>query len=110
MSKKIKRYVSLLASISLLAVVCSCSVFISTPRTAKVCIQGLDDNYYEYAVALDAPVGETNLDIRISKHYAIQLDFEWLWESDTRSQLSHEMVDEDMPPPLVPWMLCKYRF
>ena len=87
-----------------------CSVFISTPRTAKIHIQGLDNKYYDCIVNLDDDAVGTNLDIEISKKYAVQLDFEWLWDSDNGAQLDHEIANEDIIPPLSPWMLCKYRF
>lgn len=91
----------------------ACSVFISTPRTAKIHIQGLDNKYYEYVVALDEPITKTNMDIRISKNYAVQLDFEWLWDASDDimfGQKSTSDTDTDTVSPLTPWMLCKYRF
>jgi hypothetical protein len=97
-------------SIGWLTTLCNCSVFISTPHTAKISIQGLDNTYYEYIIALDDPVKEKSLDIHITKNYAIQLDFEWLWESDSKTQLFDTSMEDDLPSPLTPWLLCKYRF
>lgn len=110
MSNNIKKNLYLLALIGALINLCGCSVFISTPRTAKISIQGLDNQYYEYVVPLDDPVSDNNLDIPITKHYAIQFDFEWLWESGSDNQLYQQAAEEDMIAPLSPWMLCKYRF
>lgn len=96
--------------IGLLALVSGCSIFISTPRTAKIHIQGADNHHYDYVIPLDTPCNETNLDIKITKNYAVQLDFDWLWDA-TIDMAPERLTDsEDMIPPLVPWMLCKYRF
>lgn len=88
----------------------ACSIFISTPRTARIHIQGLDNKYYDCIIALDEPTAKTNMDIRISKNYAVQLDFEWLWDADSDAELRQEDPETDIIPPLTPWMLCKYRF
>ncbi len=105
------QFVTVLSVISLIATISGCSIFISTPRTAKIHIQGLDNQHYDYIIALDERLSEANLDIKISKHYAVQIDFDWLWGSagDTRLDFNNSL-DEDIIPPLVPWMLCKYRF
>ena len=112
MGKKMKkRLFNLLACIGLLIWLYGCSVFISTPRIARINIQGLDNKYREYIVPLDAPSPDKNLDIPITKHYAIQLDFDWLWESGNKTQpYYYDSFDEDTAAPLTPWMLCKYRF
>jgi hypothetical protein len=111
MSNRTKQFITVMSAIILLASISGCSIFISTPRTAKIHIQGLDNQHYDYTIALDEPSAEANLDIRISKRYAVQLDFDWLWDSagDSRTSL-YNSVDEDMIPLLVPWMMCKYRF
>ena len=88
-----------------------CSVFISTPRTARIHIQGLGNEYYDYIITLDQPLPEANLDIRISDRYAVQIDFEWLWDAYNNDQAdSNALQVEDQIVPLVPWMQCKYRF
>lgn len=111
MSNRTKQSITVLSVIILLATVNGCSIFISTPRMAKIHIQGLDNQHHDYIIAIDEPLAEANLDIRISKRYAVQLDFDWLWGSvsDTRMDYTNS-VDEDKIPPLIPWMLCKYCF
>jgi hypothetical protein len=101
---------TLLMAIIATLLVSGCSIFISTPRTATIHIQGLDNKYHEYIVALDDPATETSLDIQISKKYAVQLDFEWLWDSDDSPLLLDDNAIENTMPALTPWMLCKYRF
>lgn len=110
MRKWTNQLLSVLSVICLMVSISGCSIFISTPRTARIHIQGLDNKRLEYIIALDEPVAETNLDIRISKHYTLQLDFDWLWESDSESFLDYNPADNETIPPLAPWMLCKYRF
>jgi len=101
---------TLLLAIIATLLVSGCSIFISTPRTATIHIQGLDNKYHEYIVALEDPAGETSLDIQISKKYAVQFDFEWLWDSDDSTLLFDDNANENIMPALTPWMLCKYRF
>lgn len=86
-----------------------CSVFISTPRVASFHVQRLDDKFIEYVVNLDDPT-ETDLEIHLNNRYAIQLDFEFLWDSDESSEIYVESYTDPADPLLVPWMLCKYRF
>ena len=95
----------------IVVMICGCSIFVSTPRTAKIYIHGSDNNLNEYIIALEEPVDETNVGIRISKNYTLQLDFEWLWDSGTDSRLITNFQDnDDAASPLVPWIVCKYRF
>ncbi len=111
MSNHTKQFITVLSVISMLVTISGCSIFISTPRTAKIHIQGLNNQHYDYVIALDEPATEANLDITISKKYAVQLDFDWLWGSGFDTRMGYyNSVDEDKIPPLVPWMLCKYRF
>lgn len=110
MRQSTKQILTALSAISLVAAISGCSIFISKPRVAKINIQGLDNKHYEYIVTLDEPVADTNLDIQISKHYTVQIDFEWLWNSGADNLSGFGATNEDMIPPLVPWMLCKYRF
>lgn len=93
---------------SILAV-SGCSVFISTPRVAHFQVQRLDDKFIEYVVNLDDPT-ETDLDIHINNRYTIQLDFEFLWDSDENAEIYVESYTDPADPMLAPWMLCKYRF
>lgn len=86
-----------------------CSVFISTPRVARYQVQGLDNQFCEFVVALDEPC-EGNMDIRITDRYAIQFDFEWLWNADTDVTAGSASADPMVEPSLEPWMICKYRF
>lgn len=111
MSNRTKHVIIVLSMIVLMATLNGCSIFISTPRTAKIHIQGLDNHHYDYIIPLDAPIAdEATVDIRISKRYALQLDFDWLWESTIDIDPGRTSVDEDTIPPLIPWMMCKYRF
>lgn len=90
---------------------CGCSVFVSTPPTAKFRIQGLDNKLNEYVITLDEPVDATNVGFRISKNYTLQLDFEWLWNPNSESQIEYNYLpNEDTLPPLDPWVVCNYRF
>jgi hypothetical protein len=111
MDTRTKGLLTVLAVIGIAVAVCGCSIFVSTPRTAKIRIQGLDNKLYEYVIALDEPVDETNVGFRISKNYTLQLDFEWLWDSGTDCRMiNNSQVDDDTNSPLVPWVVCKYRF
>ena len=106
-SKGHKFMVWLVAALALSAT--GCSVFITTPQTASYHIQQLDDQLVEVVINLDTPT-ETDLDIRISNRYALQLEFEWLWNLEDQEGLHTdvEVLSEDSA--LTPWMLCKYRF
>lgn len=90
-----------------------CSVFISTPKVAKIQIQQLDNKLVEYAVNLENPA-QSNLGIRLSNDYSLKLDFHWLWHMDERADIYSDVyVEGDLDsddPRLTPWMLCKYRF
>jgi hypothetical protein len=111
MCTHVRQLFTVLLAISMTVVFSGCSIFVSTPRTAKFHIQGLNDKLYEYVITLDEPIDETNLEFRISKNYTLQLDFEWLWYSGTDSRVEdHHLTDEDTLPPLVPWIVCNYRF
>jgi hypothetical protein len=111
MGMRIKQTITLLSAIGMLLVTCGCSIFVSTPRTAKICIQGLDNKLNEYVITLDEPVDETNVGFRISKNYTLQLDFEWLWDSGTDNRImNNSQCGDEIESPLVPWFVCKYRF
>jgi hypothetical protein len=111
MCTRIRRLFTVLWTICMAVAICGCSIFVSTPPTAKYRIQGLDNKFYEYVITLDEPVNETNVGFRISNNYTLQLDFEWLWDSATDSRIAYNyLADEDMAPPLVPWVVCNYRF
>lgn len=102
-------FLTLLMVIIVLLTMSGCSLLISKPRIAKIRIQGLDNKYHECIVSLDGISSENDMDIQISKNYAVQIDFEWLWDSDSKTYLGPE-TPQDEAPPLTPWMLCKYRF
>jgi hypothetical protein len=111
MGTRIQHMVTNLLVTGMLVTTCGCSIFVSTPHTAKICIHALDNTLNESVVALDQPVDETNMGIRISKNYTLQLDFEWLWDSGTDSRVTDSFQDnDDATPPLIPWIVCKYRF
>jgi hypothetical protein len=87
-----------------------CSVFISTPRVARIRIQDLDNQYIEYVVNIDNPA-EHDVGIPLTGHYTLQLDFEWLWnmmDKQPEVYVAPNPVSDDGQ--LTPWMLCKYRF
>lgn len=106
------KFVIIVLSIAIFtAPITGCSIFISTPRTAKIHIQGLNNQHYDYIVPLDDPDCESNLNIKISKRYALQLDFEWLWDATIDIASDRNLpTSENLIPPLVPWMVCQYRF
>jgi hypothetical protein len=111
MCTRVRQLLTVFWTICMLAATCGCSIFVSTPPTAKIRIQGLDNELYEYVVTLDRPLDETNIGFKISKNYTLQLDFEWLWDSATDSRIDNNlMADEDTLPLLVPWIVCNYRF
>jgi len=86
-----------------------CSVFISTPQVARIHMQRPDNKFVDYIINLDDPC-ETNLDIRLNNKYALQVDFDWLWNMDERSEIYNETEVDAADARLTPWMLCKYRF
>lgn len=111
MCTRIRQLFTVLLAICMVAAICGCSIFVSAPSTAKIRIQGLDNKLYEYVITLDEPADETKVGFQISKNYTLQLDFEWLWDYSTGSQIEYNyLADEDMLPPLVPWIVCNYRF
>lgn len=98
---------TLLAALMLSAT--DCSVFVSTPRVARINIHRLDHKLVEYVVNLDDPT-QSDIGIHLNSKYTLQLDFYWIWDMDDRSEI-HMEVDQDFDEPkLSPWMLCKYRF
>jgi hypothetical protein len=105
--------VSLVAVIAFILAATGCSVFISTPRVARIHVQRLDNKFVEYVVNIENPT-QSNLGIRLNNDYSLQLDFEWLWRMDDRSDIySDTYLEADIDyedPQLTPWMLCKYRF
>ena len=93
----------------LMFAISGCSVFISTPRVAHIRIHDLDNKFIEYIVDLDNPT-ERDVGIHLSNKYTLQLDFEWLWNMDKRTEIYAEQVTDSEESKLTPWMLCKYRF
>jgi hypothetical protein len=87
-----------------------CSVLISTPPVARIQIHGLNNQTNVYIVALDAAPTQSTIDIRITDRYAINLDFQWLLGSNSESEM--ELTDDHLTqkPPIIPWMMCTYRF
>lgn len=111
MCTRVRQLFTVLCAICMVVSTCGCSVFVSTPPTAKFRIQGLDNKLNEYVITLDEPVDATNVGLRISKNYTLQLDFEWLWNPNSESQIEYNYLpNEDTLPPLVPWVVCNYRF
>ena len=100
----------ILAALLIVAVMLSgCSVFVSTPRVARYHVQGLDDRMTEFVIPLDTQYG-TPMDIELSDRYAVQFDFEWLWNTEPESSEAAATNDTTSAPSLAPWMICKYRF
>lgn len=99
--------------IALVFTATGCSVFISTPKVARIQVQRLDDKLVEYVVNLENPT-QSNVGIRLNNDYSLQLDFEWLWRkdqpSDIYTDIALEAQAEPEDPRLTPWMLCQYRF
>lgn len=89
----------------------SCSMFISTPRVAHIQINGADNHQLdEYIVVLDPEYDENLIDIQITDRYAINLDFQWLFNA----AIGDETTSTDGPSELdwsaTPWMVCTYKF
>jgi len=99
----------MLATLLTFTMVTGCSVFISTPQVARYHVQGLDDQFNEFVIPLDSPC-EGNMDIHISDNYAVQFDFDWLWNE--RADVAGSAVSDKVTdsPSLAPWMICKYKF
>jgi hypothetical protein len=95
--------------VALMLAATGCSVFISTPRVARIRIQDLDNQLIEYVVNLD---GTTLPDsgIPLTGKYTLQLDFEWLWNMDRQPDTHRVTAPHCEETQLTPWMLCKYRF
>ena len=111
MCTRSRRLFTVLWATCIMLAISGCSVLVSTPPTAKIRIQGLDNELYECVITLDKPFDEANVGFPISKNYTLQLDFEWLWDSGSDSRIVNNlMADEDMLPLLVPWIVCSYRF
>ena len=86
-----------------------CSVFISTPQVALYHVQDLNNQLNEFMVPIDTP-NEGNMDIHLSDRYAVQFDFEWLWNTDADMAAAATSSEACTAPSLAPWMVCKYRF
>jgi hypothetical protein len=107
----IKKWLPLLAG-GYLMMLCACSALATTPRSAHIQIDGLNRQIGEFVIALDS-YNDEDLDIPLNDHYALRLDFKWLWNQDnaTASALFIQQdLDESAGPPLSPWLTCKYRF
>lgn len=109
MISNINRAGMMVVLVALMLAITGCSVFISTPRTACIRIHDLDNKWVEYVVNLEDP-SESNLGIPLGNKYSLQLDFDWLWSMDKRSEIYLEAETDLDESQLSPWMLCKYRF
>jgi hypothetical protein len=109
MISNINRAGMMVVLVVLTLAITGCSVFISTPRTARIRIHDLDNKWVEYVVNLEDP-SESNLGIHLGNKYSLQLDFDWLWNMDKRSEIYLEAETDLDESQLSPWMLCKYRF
>jgi hypothetical protein len=97
----------------LILAITGCSVFISTPRVARIHVQRLDDKLVEYVINIENPT-QSNIGIRLNNDYSLKLDFEWLWHLEEPSDIYSDVYFEadliSEEPRLTPWMLCKYQF
>ncbi len=92
----------------LLVWVSGCSIMISTPRTAEIRVQGLNNQFRSEFVTLDDLI-EQNLDIPLSDSYALMLDFQWLIGSNDELD-SEANLPPMAEPELAPWLMCAFRF
>ena len=109
MNGNTKQFRLLLITVIFMFVLSGCSVFVSTPRVTRIQMQGVDDQLWEYIVTLDNPADE-DLGIQISDRYALQLDFEWLWNRESQADIYYDLNQESAEPTPAPWMLWKYNF
>ena len=84
-------------------------MFVDIPRVARVPISGLNNQLNEYIIELD-DLGQEDLEVRLTDHYAIQLDFQWLWDENKTPDVTTDELFDEANAPLSPWMTCKYRF
>lgn len=90
----------------------ACSGLATTPRSAHIQIDGLNRQIGEFVIALDT-YNYQDLDIPLNDHYALRLDFKWLWNQDNAAVSAlfiRQDLDGSSAPPLSPWLTCKYRF
>jgi hypothetical protein len=96
-------------TISLWLSLTGCSILVAPPPSAHVHIDGLNHQVGEFSVALN-PFNEQQMDIHLGNHYALRLNFNWLWNRENESHLYFEQDPDNWEPPLTPWMTCKYHF
>jgi hypothetical protein len=92
-----------------LFVACSttgCSILVAEPSVAHVEIEGLNHHFGNFSIDLDPKINQ-QMDIHLTNHYALRLDFKWIWERSFNTSLTN--YNEDGVP-MVPWITCKYRF
>ncbi len=87
-----------------------CSVFVTTPKTTRVEVTGLNNQVNEYIIVTNEP-DESDLDIKLTDRYALRLDFQWLWND----HISPLVIDagktiDISEEQLIPWITCKYSF
>jgi hypothetical protein len=86
-----------------------CAYLVSSPRIARVQIKGPTNQSNEFVISLDDPL-QRDTDIHLSDRYALQLDLQWLWYSKEDLESITKEKPENLISPLVPWVICKYRF
>lgn len=109
--KRINMWLPVLTGCCLM-MLCACSTLATRPHSAHIQIEGLNRQIGEFVIALD-DYSDQDLDIPLNDHYALRLDFKWLWSQDpvTASALYIQQdLDDSFAPPLSPWLTCKYRF
>lgn len=87
-----------------------CSVFVTTPKTTRVEVTGLNNQVNEYIIVTDEP-DESDLDIKLTDRYALRLDFQWLWNDHISPfVLDSGHMSDPSDEQLIPWITCKYNF
>lgn len=87
-----------------------CALFTTGPKLAYIQIKGPGNITNELIFSLDDLKNKKDSDIRLSDHYAIELDLQWLWYE--KEDVDHIKVEDSEGPviSLTPWFICKYRF
>jgi hypothetical protein len=100
----------LLLAGGLLLMTNACSLLATPSHAAHIQITGLNKQIGEFVIALDT-YNDDDMDLRLSDHYALRLDFKWLWDADNDASNMYIKRDtEEFSPTLTPWLTCKYRF
>ena len=108
-SDQIRRVTAALAICFLIAATAGCAALPQSDQVVKIQIRGLNYPHAEIVFRVDSP-NESDLDIFITRHYAIRIGLEWLKGQDEFLETDQMWFDTDPSGPLIPWVTCKYRF